>query len=614
MALNYKECAGNIYDALGKSENLISAEHCATRLRIAIKEISKVNRKKLEETEGVQGVMEGKDQLQIVIGAGAVNKVYYEFRKIARFSELTERKAERRKDLIGMISRMVRTVGNVFIPILPAVIAGGLLMGIIEAVGRLVPSFASSDLYKWMDLVANTAITYLPVLVALSATRLFGGNLYLGGTIGLLLMHKNLLSSWTAASSPKMISFWNVFGLHIRRVNYQGHVIPVIIAIWMMCKIEKWLHRRVPEILDLFVTPTLTVVLTAFLTMGVVGPFFILMENGILDITRFTLRLPLGIGAFLCGAAYPLTVVFGTHHMFSVLESGMLAETGKNIWISVSSSANFAMCMSCLAVFVKAQDKKIKAAALPASLSAALGITEPAIFGINLRFFRPLVCGMVGAACGAAAGAMMGVYATTYGVTGILGFLITLNCTKQYLLMLIIAGGTAFALTGIFWDEKSLTEEKTDTVFAPVSGKVIPQEEIKDDTFAMGLPGKGIGILPSKRNIVAPFDGTVIMAARTGHAVAVKNAADVKVLIHVGIETMELEGKGFQLLVSEGEHVKKGQKLIDADLKFLTGKGYDTTVSLFITNYREIGEIVTTEKEQIKSGEPLMRIKSRGEE
>ncbi len=614
MALNYKECAGNIYDALGKSENLISAEHCATRLRIAIKEISKVNRKKLEETEGVQGVMEGKDQLQIVIGAGAVNKVYYEFRKIARFSELTERKAERRKDLIGMISRMVRTVGNVFIPILPAVIAGGLLMGIIEAAGRLVPSFASSDLYKWMELVANTAITYLPVLVALSATRLFGGNLYLGGTIGLLLMHKNLLSSWTAASSPKMVNFWNVFGLHIRRVNYQGHVIPVIIAIWMMCKIEKWLHRRVPELLDLFVTPTVTVLLTAFLTMGVVGPFFILMENCILDITRFTLRLPLGIGAFLCGAAYPLTVVFGTHHMFSVLESGMLAETGKNIWISISSSANFAMCMSCFAVFVKAQDKKIKAAAFPASLSAAFGITEPAIFGINLRFVRPLVCGMIGAACGAAAGAMMGVYATTYGVTGILGFLITLDCTQQYLLMLIIAGGTAFALTGIFWDEKSLTGEKTDTIFAPVSGKVIPQEKIRDDTFAMGLPGKGIGILPSRRSIVAPFDGIVIMAARTGHAVAVKNAADVKVLIHVGIETMELEGKGFQLLVSEGEHVKKGQKLIDADLKFLTEKGYDTTVSLFITNHREIGEIVTTEKEQIRSGEPLMTIKSRGQE
>ena len=614
MALNYKECAENIYEALGKSENLVSAEHCATRLRIVIKEISKVNRKRLEETEGVQGVMEGKDQLQIVIGAGAVNKVYYEFRKIARLSELTERKAERRKDLIGMISRMIRMVGNVFIPILPAVIAGGLLMGVIEAAGRLIPSFASSDLYNWMDLVANTAITYLPVLVALSATRLFGGNLYLGGTIGLLLMHKNLLSSWTAASSPKMISFWNVFGLHIRRVNYQGHVIPVIIAIWMMCKIEKWLHRRVPEILDLFVTPTVTVLLTAFLTMGVVGPFFILMEDCILDITRFTLRLPLGIGAFLCGAAYPLTVVFGTHHMFSVLESGMLAETGKNIWIAVSSSANFAMCMSCLAVFVKAQNKKIKAAALPASLSAALGITEPAIFGINLRFIRPLVCGMIGAAFGAAAGAMMGVYATTYGVTGILGFLITLDCTKQYLLMLVIAGGTAFALTGIFWNEKNLTGEKTDTVFAPASGKVIPQEEIKDDTFAMGLPGKGIGILPSKRSIVAPFDGTIIMAARTGHAVAVQNAADVKVLIHVGIETMELEGKGFQMLVSEGEHVKKGQKLIDADLKFLTEKGYDTTVSLFITNHREKGEIVTTEKEQIRSGEPLMTIKSRGQE
>ena len=289
----------------------------------------------------------------------------------------------------------------------------------------------------------------------------------------------------------------------------------------------------------------------------------------------------------------------------------MLAENGKNIWISVSSSANFAMCMSCLAVFVKAKNKKTKAVALPASLSAALGITEPAIFGINLRFFRPLVCGMIGAAVGAAFGTMMGVYATTYGVTGILGFLITLDCTREYLLMLIIAGGTAFALTGLFWNEKTEVGEDMAIVCAPVSGKVIPQEKIADEIFAQGLPGKGIGILPSGGTVVAPFDGTVIMAAGTGHAVALKNVTDVKVLIHVGIETVELEGQGFQLFVSEGERVKKGQKLLAVDLKFLQKKGYDTTVSVFITNSKELEEIRMTEKKQIKNGEPLMKIKNR---
>lgn len=606
MALNYRECAENIYEALGRKENLIGIEHCATRLRIRLKEAGKVNRAKLEEIKGVKGVVTGNGQLQIIIGAGTVNKVYHELRKFARLSELTERKEERRKDAIGLLGRIIRVVGDVFIPLLPAIVAAGLLMGITEAVGKIVPSFAGSDFYSWLDLVANTAITYLPVLVAISAARLFGGNLYLGGTIGLLLMHKSLLASWSAATTPASVNYWKILGLNIRRVNYQGHVIPVIIAVWMMCKIEKWLHRHVPEILDLFITPLVTIVATAFLTMGVIGPVFVRMENWILDITRYTLRLPLGIGAFLCGGAYPLTVVFGTHHMFNVLETGMLAETGKNIWICVSSSANFAMCMACLAVFFKARNKKTKSVAFPASLSAALGITEPAIFGINLRFFRPLICGMIGAACGAAAGSMLGVYGTSYGVSGVLGFLITMDCTKEYLFMLLIAGGISFVLTIICWQEQE--HEDAGVLYAPVSGQVVLQEQIADEAFAMGLLGQGVGIIPSRKTITAPFDGTVIMTTPTGHAIALKNAYGVKVLIHIGMNTVELEGKGFQVHVAEGEQVKKGQKLITVDLKMLKEKGYDTTTSVFVTNSKEMEAVTATDKEQIKSGEPLLTV------
>ena len=607
MALNYRECAGSIYDALGQQENLVSLEHCATRLRVIIKEISKVNRKKLEQTTGVQGVVEGNGQLQIIIGAGTVNKVYHELRKIARLSELTEHRAERKKGIVSTVTRIVRVVGNVFIPILPAIVASGLLMGVIQALGRLVPSYTSSDLYSWMNLVANTALTYLPVLVAVSAARLFGGNLYLGGTIGLLLMNKELLTSWSAAVSPEIVNYWNILGLHIRKVNYQGHVIPVIIAIWLMCKIEKWLHRHVPDMLDLFVTPLVTVFVTAFLTMGIIGPLFVRMENLVVDITRFTLRLPLGLGAFLCGGAYPLTVIFGTHHMFSVLETGMLAETGKNMWIPVSCSANFAMCMSCLSVFFRTRNKRTKAVALPASMSAALGITEPAIFGINLRYFRPLVCGMIGAAVGAAAGSMMGVYGTSYGVTGILGILITLNCTREYILMLVIAGGTAFALTGIFWKESSA--EETGTVGAPAEGQIVPQEKIPAETFAQGFLGRGIGIRPAKGMIVAPFDGTVVMAAQTGHAVAIKGMGDVKVLIHVGIQTVELEGCGFQRLVAEGEQVRKGQELLHVDLKLLEEKGYDTIISVFVMNSKDFPEMEMTEKETVHMGESIIKVK-----
>ena len=611
MALNYRECAGSIYSALGENENLINIQHCATRLRVRLREIGKVNREKLEQIPGVQGVIEGNGQLQIVIGAGTVNKVYHELHRFIRLSELSESREEQKKGIVSAVTRIIRVVGNVFIPILPAIVASGLLMGILGAMSRLVPDHTTSYFYNWMKLVANTAVTYLPVLVAVSTARLFGGNLYLGGTLGLLLMHRELLVSWSAASSPNMVNYWNILGFHIRRVNYQGHVIPVIIAVWLMCKIEKWMHRHVPEILDLFVTPLVTIIVTAFLTMAMIGPFFVQMENLIVDITRFTLRLPLGIGAFLCGAAYPLTVVFGTHHMFGVLETGMLAETGKNMWIQVSSSANFAMCMACLAVFFKTRSRKVKAVALPASISAALGITEPAIFGINLRFIRPLICGMIGAAFGAATGSMLGVYGSSYGVTGLLAMLITLDCTKQYILMLIVAGGISFILTGIFWKEQDENTDGTSSVGAPAEGKIIPQEKIPDETFSQGLVGKGIGILPSKGKIVAPFDGMIIMTAQTGHAIAIKGTNGEKILIHVGIDTIELEGKGFQLRVAEGEQVKRGQELIRIDLKLLKEKGYDPITAVFVTNSREFPEIKITDKEEIRLGEPVMSIKSR---
>lgn len=228
-----------------------------------------------------------------------------------------------------------------------------------------------------------------------------------------------------------------------------------------MCQLEKWLHRHVPEMLDLILVPLLTVFVTAFLSMSVIGPVFIVVEDNILGIVKALLSLPMGLGALVCGALYPLTVVCGVHHMFNVLEAGMIAENGQNLWLPVSCSANFAMCMACVAVFVKAKNVKTRSIALPAGLSASLGITEPAIFGVNLRFVTPLVCGMAGAAVGAALGSVIGVYGSAYGVTGIPGFLITTHCTLPYTLMLAVAGAVSFGLTMLFWKEDADAGQKT---------------------------------------------------------------------------------------------------------------------------------------------------------
>ena len=596
--MDYRKCAQEIFETVGKRDNLVSAAHCATRLRLVTRDNSKVDMKHLEDIDGVKGVFASNGQLQIILGTGVVNKVYDEFLSISGMTAATKDEVKAAAAAGQPLpQRIVKALGDVFVPILPAIVAAGLMMGLVEALGQFFPSFAESDIYGWMDLVSNTAIVYLPVLVAISSARVFGGNVFLAGTIGMLLMHMNLLSSWTAASDPSQIKYWHILFFNIRQVNYQGHIIPIIIAIWLMCQLEKRLHKIVPEMIDLFVTPLVTVFVTSFLTMSIIGPVFIVVEDNILTVVKALLALPLGIGSFICGAIYPLTVVCGIHHMFNVLEAGMIAENGMNVWLPVSCSANFASCCACVAVFVKAKNVKTKSLALPAGLSASLGITEPAIFGVNLRFVKPLVCSMVGAAFGAALGSMIGVYGSAYGVTGFPGFLITTHCTLQYTIMLAVAGSIAFVLTYIAWKEEApktaaaapeveipAIECKPGTVYAPASGTVIPSEEIPDETFAAGVLGRGVGINPDAGVVVAPFDGEISSVTDTHHAVGVSSPDGIELLIHVGVDTVAMNGDGFECLVQEGQQVKAGDKLILFDREKIAAAGHPDCVVVLVTN------------------------------
>lgn len=606
--MDYRKCAQEIYDTVGKRENLVSAAHCATRLRLVTKDNSRVDMKALEDIDGVKGVFSSNGQLQIIIGTGTVNKVYDEFLDISGMSAATKDDVKAAAAASQPLpQRMVKALGDVFVPILPAIVAAGLMMGLVEALGQFVPSFASSDIYSWMDLVSNTAIVYLPVLVAISAARVFGGNIFLAGTIGMLLMHMNLLSAWTAAADPSQIQYWSILCFHIRQVNYQGHIIPIIISIWFMCQLEKRLHKIVPEMIDLFVTPLVTVFVTAFLTMSIIGPVFIVVENNILTLVKALLTLPLGIGAFVCGAIYPLTVVCGIHHMFNVLEAGMIAENGMNVWLPVSCSANFASCCACIAVFAKAKNVKTKSIALPAGLSASLGITEPAIFGVNLRYVKPLICSMVGAAFGAAFGAVIGVYGSAYGVTGIPGFLITTHCTVQYTLMLAVAGAIAFVLTYVVWREEepesqaetpvSAVETKPGSIYCPIEGTIIAREDIPDETFASGALGDGVGIEPAVGVVVAPFDGKISTVAETKHAVGISSNDGMEMLIHVGIDTVQMKGKGFEPQVAEGDKVKAGQVLLKFSIEEIQKAGFRTTTAVLLCNaedYEETFQVVKT--------------------
>ena len=636
MALDYRKCAEEIVSHIGGRENVAQAAHCATRLRLVIKDNAKLDKKALENVEGVKGMFENSGQLQLIIGTGTVNKVYDEFLAVTGMTAAT-------KDDVKAAAvakqpawkRALKSVGDVFVPILPAIVASGLMMGVVEALGKAIPSFASTDWYSFLDMVANTAFAFLPVIVAVSAARVFGGNIFLAAVIGLMMVHTGLLNGWNVGSEEAINSFfgittgkiptWNLFGNFkigdyvvgsISRHGYQGHVIPVMIAIWFMSKIEKWLHKHVNEMIDLFVVPIVTVFCTALFTFVVIGPIFATLENYVLKGAEWLVQFP--PGAMLMGALYPATVVMGLHHMYNVIEAGMLSSVGLNTWMPIASAANFAQFGACLAVGIKCKQAKLKTVAIPSSMSAALGITEPAIFGVNFRFMKPFVFGMIGGACGAVFGAITKIGATAYGVTGIPGYL-TIDNAGLYTVLLLISGGIAFILTMLFWKEdkpegtediaskaaatasEDKAPEKEDkageeivakTVIScsageigqPTKGKIIPYTDIKDETFASGVLGQGVGIEPDEGVVYAPMDGEISSVAESKHAIGITGAEDMELLIHVGVDTVEMKGDGFNTLVAEGDKVVKGQKIMEFDKAKIKAAGKPDTVVVLLTN------------------------------
>ena len=638
MAMDYAKCAKEIFDTVGGRSNLVSAAHCATRLRLVTVDNSKIDMKKLENIDGVKGVFSNNGQLQLIIGTGTVNKVYDEFLKVSGMTAATKEEVKAAAAAKQPVfKRMIKALGDVFVPILPAIVASGLMMGLVEALGKAMPAFAGSDWYGILDLFANTAFTFLPILIAVSAARVFGGNIFLGAVIGMIMIHPNLINAWSVASMDAAdIPVWHLFGFSIRQVGYQGHVIPVIIAVWIMCKLENWLHKHVPEMIDLFVTPLCTVLITGFLTIGLIGPVFSTAETYVLEFASWIITVGHGIGAMIMGAIYPLTVVCGIHHMYNVIEAGMLASDGLNIWMPIASAANFAQGAACLAVGLKARNARTKSVAVPSALSAALGITEPAIFGVNLRFMKPLVCGMAGGAVGALLGSIFHIGATSYGVTGIPGFLTTLDYSAQYAIMLAVSFAVAFALTWFTWKEDpedaKVTAAKTDDapaaeptateetaeevtvdgtakkLYAPIQGTIVPRNEIPDDTFAAGVLGDGVGIDPEEGVVVAPFDGEISSVTDTKHAIGITGPADMEVLIHVGVDTVNMKGDGFELLVEEGQKVKAGQKLMTFDIAKIKAAGYSPVAAVLLTNSDDYPEFKVVKTGKTKRLEEVFTV------
>lgn len=640
--MDYRKTAREIYEHVGKKENIISAAHCATRLRLVIADNEKADKDAVENIDGVKGVFFAQGQMQIILGTGVVNKVYDEFIQIAGISESSKEELKQvAASRANPFQRLIKTLGDIFVPIIPAIVASGFLMGIMEALNFMVNNGylnidTSGSIYTFAQLFSNTAYTFLPILIAYSAGKVFGANPYLAAVIGMIMIHPNLQNAWTVATEGVQATQKVWFGLYsIDMVGYQGHVIPVVIAVWVLAQIEKKLHKIVPAMLDLFVTPLVSVFVTGYLTLSIIGPIFVTIENGLLDGVQYLIALPFGIGSFIMGAFYAPTVVAGVHHMYTIIDLGQIAKFGMTFWLPLASAANLAQGGAALAVALKTKDQKIKSMAVPSALSACMGITEPAIFGVNLRFGKPFVMACIGGACGALFASVTALGATGTGVTGIFGILLCLNQPLSYLLMMAISIGVAFVLTWMFGYKDSVSEtcqeaekEKTQGEKAEaekleiqesvtgeilldshMEGEAIPMSEVKDETFAAEVLGKGIAIIPKKGEVTAPCDAVVETVFATRHAIGLKADHGVEILIHVGINTVELGGKFYTSHVTEGDRVRTGQVMLTFDMEKIKEAGYDVTTPMIVTNSDDYQEIRILKTGNVTKQDAVLEIK-----
>lgn len=641
--MDYRKTAQDILDHVGGSKNIASAAHCATRLRLVITDNKKVSKEALENIDGVKGVFEASGQLQIILGTGTVNKVFAEFIDIAGITASSKAEAkEAAAEKQNWFMRAIKLLGDIFVPIIPAIVASGFLMGIMNSLDFMNSNGflhinTHSSIYVFANLFSNIAYTFLQILIAFSAAKAFGANQYLGAVIGMIMIHPSLQNAYTVATEGVQQTQSVFFGLFkIDMVGYQGHVIPVIIAVWILAVIEKKLHKIVPEVLDLFVTPLVSVFVTGYLTLSIVGPIFVWAENAILGAIQWMLTLPLGIGSLIMGGLYAPTVVTGIHQMYTAIDIGQLAKYGVTYWLPLASAANVAQGAAALAVGIKSKDKKIKSLALPSSLSAFMGITEPAIFGVNLRFFKPFIAGCIGGGCGALYASLVHLGAKGTGVTGIFGILLCLNQPLQYLIEMVIAVDVAFVISFLIYEDaepKAATadaaetaavenmettdavatadttaETAEETLTSPVNGTQIPLSEVADETFASEMLGTTVAVEPADGKIVAPCDGEVSNIFETGHAVCITTEAGGELLIHIGIDTVKMDGKGFTKKVSDGDKVHAGDILVEADLEEIKNAGYQTTTMMILTNTDEFGNVTKAEPAEVKTTSKVMTL------
>ena len=627
------EIAKKVIEALGGRENVNSVAHCATRLRVMVKDEAKINKDAIENLEKVQGAFFNSGQYQIIFGTGTVNKMYDEVVALGLpTSSKEDMKAEAAKQG-NWFQRAIRTFGDVFVPIIPVIVATGLFMGVrglLTALGMTLPE----DVTTYTQILTDTAFIILPGLVVWSTFRVFGGNPAVGIVLGMMLVSDSLPNAWAVASGGEVTAM-QFFGF-IPVVGLQGSVLPAFIIGVVGAKFEKAVRKVVPDVLDLLVTPFVTLLVMSILGLFVIGPVFHVVENYILIGTKAILNLPFGLGGFLIGGVHQLIVVSGVHHIFNLLEVQLLAADHANPFNAIITAAMTAQGAATVAVGVKTKNPKLKTLAFPAALSAFLGITEPAIFGVNLRFRKPFFLSLIAGAVGGGLASILGLAGTGNGITVIPGTMLYIGNGQllQYLLMVAVSFALGFALTYMFGYEDeveevagAISEAETDrlteeavtgtlaspsegVIQTPIVGDVVALSNVDDPVFSSGAMGQGIAVKPSEDVVYAPADAEVTIVFPTGHAYGLRTANGAEILIHVGIDTVSMNGEGFNHKVAQGDKVKVGDVLGTFDSAKIAAAGLDNTTMVIVTNTADFASVNPVASGSVAKGDAVIEVKA----
>lgn len=613
--MDYAKTASLVIKYVGGKDNIKSVTHCATRLRFQLRDNGLRNEEAISDLEGVKGVFLTQSQFQIIFGSGIVNMVCDEVQK--QLGTLEEKPEEKEEGKGNVIQRFIKMLSDIFVPIIPAIVAGGLLMGLNNLLtSPLINGRSIIALYPmWQGLAsaintfANAPFTFLPVLIGFSATRKFGGNAFLGAAMGMIMVHPDLLNAYQIGLAQPPV--WDIFGFQIAAIGYQGTVLPVLAVSWILANIEKRLRKVTPSWLDNLTTPLLSILVTSFLTFIFVGP--VLREAGNLLAAGITwLYNTLGpVGGALFGFAYAPITMTGMHHSFIAIETQLLADsahTGGSFIFSTASMNNVAQGAAVLAVLLMTKNDKMKSICSASGISALLGITEPAMFGVTLKLKYPFYAAMAGSAAGSTYLAAAKTLAQALGAAGLPGFIsMKPDHYMNFAIGIILSMGVSFALTMVFWkrfalDQQDGTEKRTGSrageieeasemempreivtqLYVPMKGQILDVGQSADEVFASKALGSGVAINPAEGMVCAPCDGTISLLFPTKHAVGITSETGVEVLIHIGINTVQLDGQGFEAFVSQGDKVKKGDKLIAADLELIREKGMNPQTMMIL--------------------------------